>query len=61
VLVGDDPESFADAVVRAYRDQELWTTLSEGGRENIRKHFSRDLARSAIGRLLALSRDPNRR
>jgi GT2 family glycosyltransferase/glycosyltransferase involved in cell wall biosynthesis len=61
VLVGDDPESFADAVVRAYRDQELWTTLSEGGRENIRKHFSRDLARSAISRLLALSRDPNRR
>jgi glycosyltransferase involved in cell wall biosynthesis len=61
VLVGDDPESFADAVVRAYRDQELWTALSEGGRENIRKHFSRDLARSAISRLLALSRDPNRR
>ena len=61
VLVGDDPESFADAVVRAYRDQELWTTLSEGGRENIRKHFSRDLARSAISRLVALSRDLNRR
>jgi O-antigen biosynthesis protein len=61
VLVGDDPESFADAVVRAYRDQELWTTLSEGGRENIRKHFSRDLARSAVSRLVALSRDPNRR
>src|SRR3981081_4696856 len=61
VLVGDDPESFVDAVVRAYRDQELWTMLSEGGRENIRKHFSRDLARSAISRLVALSRDPNRR
>jgi O-antigen biosynthesis protein len=60
VLVGDDPESFADAVVRAYRDQELWTALSEGGRENIRRHFSREVARSAISRLLALSRDPNR-
>ncbi len=61
VLVGDDPESFADAVVHAYRDQKLWNTLSEGGRENIRKHFSRDIARSAISRLVALSRDPNRR
>jgi glycosyltransferase involved in cell wall biosynthesis len=61
VLVGDDPESFADAVARAYGDQKLWTMLSEGGRENIRRHFSRDVARGAISRLLALSRDPNRR
>ncbi len=61
VLVGDDPESFVDAVARAYRDQELWATLSEGGRENIRKHFSRDIARSALSRLVASSRDPNRR
>ena len=60
VLVGDDPEGFADAVAHAYRDQELWNTLSEGGRENIRKHFSRDIARSAVSRLVALSRDPNR-
>ena len=61
VLVGDDPESFADAVARAYCDQDLWTALSEGGRENIRKHFSRDLARRSIERLVALSRDPDRR
>jgi len=61
VLIGDDPEAFADAVVRAYRDQELWTALSEGGRENIRQHFSRDIARSAISRLVALSRDPKGR
>jgi O-antigen biosynthesis protein len=61
VLVGDDPESFADAVALAYRDQALWNTLSEGGRENIRRHFSPDLARSAVSRLIALSGDPNRR
>ena len=60
VLVGDDPESFADAIVLAYHDQALWTGLSEGGRENVRKHFSRDVARGAISRLVALSRDPNR-
>ncbi len=61
VLVGDDPESFANAVVRGYRDQELWAALSSSGRENIRKHFSRDVARGAISRLVALARDPNRR
>jgi len=61
VLIGDDPESFVDAVVRGYRDQELWNALSEAGRENIRKHFSRDVARGAVGKLVALSRDPRRR
>ena len=61
VLIGDDPETFVDAVVRGYRDQELWNALSEAGRENIRKHFSRDVARGAVGRLVALSRDPRRR
>jgi GT2 family glycosyltransferase/glycosyltransferase involved in cell wall biosynthesis len=53
VLVADEPEAFADAVVRAYRDEALWQRLSAGGRENIRSHFSRDVARSAITRLIA--------
>jgi O-antigen biosynthesis protein len=61
VLIADDPETFADAIVRAYHDQTLWTRLSNGGRENIRKHFSREVARGAISRLVALSRDPNLR
>ena len=60
VLVGDDAQSFADAIVQAYSNPELWTALSEGGRENIRRHFSRDVARGAIGRLIALARDPHR-
>jgi len=55
VLVADDPAAFADAVVRAYTDQALWTTLSQGGRDNVSKHFSRDVARSAVTRLIALS------
>lgn len=32
VLLADSPEEFAQAVVRAYEDQELWSRLSEGGR-----------------------------
>jgi glycosyltransferase involved in cell wall biosynthesis len=61
VLIGDDPDGFVDAVVRGYRDPELWAALAEGGRENVRRYFSRDVARSAISRLVALARDPNRR
>jgi GT2 family glycosyltransferase/glycosyltransferase involved in cell wall biosynthesis len=60
VLVADDAEGFADAIVRAYHDEMLWTRLSEAGRENIRRHFSREIARGALSRLIALSRDPKR-
>ncbi len=55
VLVADEPEAFADAVARAYEDEALWTRLSEGGCENIRAHFSRDAARIALTRILALT------
>jgi GT2 family glycosyltransferase len=57
VLVGDDAETFANAIARAYTDEYLWAALSEGGRENIRAHFSHEVALSAITRLLVLSRD----
>jgi GT2 family glycosyltransferase/glycosyltransferase involved in cell wall biosynthesis len=53
VLVADAPDAFVDAMVRAYTDEALWRRLSEGGRENIRNHFSREVARSAIMRILA--------
>jgi GT2 family glycosyltransferase/glycosyltransferase involved in cell wall biosynthesis len=56
VLVADDAKSFAEAIVRLYRDEELWQRLASGGRENIRAHFSRDVARSAITRLIAFAR-----
>ena len=56
VLVADDPAAFAAEIVRAYKDEALWLQLSAGGRDNIRKHFSRDVARSTITRLIALAR-----
>ena len=34
----------------------LWGKLADGGRDNVRKHFSRDVARSTITRLIALAR-----
>jgi GT2 family glycosyltransferase len=56
VLVADDAKGFADAIVRLYHDEVLWQRLAEGGRENIRAHFSRDVARSAVTRLIAFAR-----
>jgi GT2 family glycosyltransferase/glycosyltransferase involved in cell wall biosynthesis/predicted nuclease with TOPRIM domain len=53
VLVADDPEGFADAIVRLYEDELLWRKLEAGGVENIRRHFSRDVARGAVTRLIA--------
>jgi glycosyltransferase involved in cell wall biosynthesis len=56
VLVGDDSAAFAAAIVRAYQDEVLWQKLAAGGRDNISRHFSRDVARTAITRLIALAR-----
>jgi len=53
VLVADEAQAFAEAIVQVYRDEALWQRLSGGGRDNIRTHFSRDVARSAITRLIA--------
>jgi glycosyltransferase involved in cell wall biosynthesis len=48
VLVADDPERFADAVVRLYRDEALWNRLSRGGRANVERHFSPDAAAASL-------------
>jgi glycosyltransferase involved in cell wall biosynthesis len=53
VLVADDPDAFAEAVTRLYGEEALWQRLSAGGRDNVRTHFSRDVARSALTRLIA--------
>ena len=55
VLIGDDPQAFAEAVVRAYRDRDLWERLAAGGLDNVGRHFSREVATAAITELLALA------
>jgi GT2 family glycosyltransferase/glycosyltransferase involved in cell wall biosynthesis len=52
VLVADDPQAFADAVVRLYQDESLWQRLSEGGMENTRRHFSPEAVRQTVRGLL---------
>src|SRR5690606_23116533 len=51
VLVADDADAFADAVVRLYGDQVLWTRLAAGGLENVARHFSLDAARGTVRRV----------
>lgn len=52
VLVADDAEGFALAIVRLHNDEALWDTLSAAGRANVHTHFSPDAARPAIRALL---------
>jgi len=55
VLVAEQPQAFADAIVRAYTDDALWRKLALGGRDNLRRYFSRDAARRALAPVLGLS------
>ena len=51
-LIADDPEGFADAVVRLWTEPEIWHRLSVNGRENLREHFSVKAAGRRIDELL---------
>ena len=59
VLVGDDPRAFAEAIVRAYNDAALWEKLSQGGLQNVHRHFSVDAALPAVRRVFSPRLDVN--
>ncbi len=48
VLVADDPQAFADAVVRLYEDQALWNALARNGLDSVARNFSLDAAREVV-------------
>ncbi len=54
VLVADDAEGFAQQIIRAYTDRELWERLARGGLRNIEEHFSMDVARRVVRELFEL-------
>ncbi|MGC9962924.1 MAG: glycosyltransferase [Acidimicrobiales bacterium] len=58
VLVADGAADFAAAVVRAYRDEELWTTLAVNGRRTISRRYSPDAVRPLLSEVLAGLRIP---
>lgn len=51
-LIEQDAGVFATAIARLYRDDVLWSRLSQNGLDSIRRHFSSDLARTTLQQLL---------
>ncbi len=52
VMIADDPESFAAAVVKLYQDQELWDRLAENGYVHMEQNFSPAVVERVIERSL---------
>jgi GT2 family glycosyltransferase len=52
VLIAEQPQAIADAIVRLYRDQALWAELSRNGLDNVRQHYSFEAAGAALARIL---------
>jgi len=51
VLIADDPEAYAAAIVRLHEDEALWTRLSENGLRNVAEHFSLQAADDTVRRV----------
>jgi len=48
ILVADDPEDFARALIELYESEELWNRLSENGIKKTRASYSTDTASKAL-------------
>lgn len=52
VLIADAAGEFADAIVRLHEDEALWSRVASGGRENVARYFSADVARPVLQGLI---------
>jgi glycosyltransferase involved in cell wall biosynthesis/2-polyprenyl-3-methyl-5-hydroxy-6-metoxy-1,4-benzoquinol methylase len=52
MLIADDEEQFADKVVKAYQDRELWETLSLNSRTLFEQNYTPDAVKKALRRVL---------
>lgn len=57
VLIAQDADEFARAVISLYQDQALWERLSANGRANVQAHFSKDAAKRHIDALFSALED----
>jgi glycosyltransferase involved in cell wall biosynthesis len=48
VLLADEAQAFADAVLRLHEDAALWQHLREGGYANTQRYFSPEAARATL-------------
>ena len=53
VLVGENPESFAEQCLRLYRDAELWERISAAGREAVARDCSEERFRQTLEELFS--------
>ena len=49
----DTEEAFADAVVKAYTDEQLWNKLRRQAREIVTRHYSQEVAESLLKEIFA--------
>jgi len=52
VLIADEPNDFCKAVLRLYRDEDLWNRLSQNGLDIVSRHFSYPAVREKFIELL---------
>jgi GT2 family glycosyltransferase len=53
ILVADDPNSFADSVIRLYQDEALWTQLSQSCLAKVSEQYSLEAGKRRLQELLA--------
>jgi hypothetical protein len=53
VLVADAPGAFCSAIARLYEDEKLWTRLSAGGLDTVRRLYSRETARVTLQQVVS--------
>ena len=51
-FIANEPQAFADAVVKAYTDETVWTRMSVESREQVRRLFSEEANRHRLTSLL---------
>ena len=49
-MIGDDPTSFAAAIVELYTDEELWQRVADNSHRRIEKHFTPQVIAETIHR-----------
>ena len=55
--IADEAEPFVEAVVRLYRDDDLWRKRAKAGREHIRRQFSSEKLMAQVGRFVERARN----
>jgi glycosyltransferase involved in cell wall biosynthesis len=60
-LIADGAEAFARALIRVYRDRDLWRRLAAAGPLHVRRHLSPEVVRAPLADALTGAREMARR